>query len=130
MFAASGCAPPEQPKIEETLSLDTTVGQLGRLYQYSAVGVMGYGIVAGLPGTGSSECPPELRNALTKHIQTSTGRDTVVNPNRFINSKYHRLFGTDFKYRRRLLHRKGFCHKSRPGPDLVADRVDRPVLQA
>jgi hypothetical protein len=56
------------------------------LYQYSALQVKGYGIVAGLAGTGSSECPPELRRALAKYIQARAGKGAVVNPNEFINS--------------------------------------------
>ena len=85
VFWIGGCEPAlEKPEVEPT-NLDTTVGQLGQLYQYSAVPVKGYGIVAGLAGTGSSECPPELRRALSKYIRTHTG-SAAINPNKFINS--------------------------------------------
>ena len=86
VFWIGGCEPAlDKPGIVEPTNLDTTVGQLGQLYQYSAVPVKGYGIVAGLAGTGSSECPPELRTALSKYILTHTG-SAAINPNKFINS--------------------------------------------
>ena len=87
-FLLGGCTPVEkQPEPDTLADLDTTVGQLGQLYQNLAVSVKGYGIVAGLPGTGSSECPPELRNVLTKYILQQMGKDARMNPNNFINSK-------------------------------------------
>ena len=84
-----GCGPevkepefePEQPP-----NLDATVGEFGELFQYSAVVVKGYGIVAGLPGTGSSECPPDLRRALVKYILRETDSGATINPNKFIDS--------------------------------------------
>ena len=46
----------------------------------------GFGLVGNLNGTGSSECPPELREVLVKYIsQKSTGIDGVT-PNSIINS--------------------------------------------
>ena len=84
-----GCGPevkepefePEQPP-----NLDATVGEFGELFHYSAVVVKGYGIVAGLPGTGSSECPPDLRRALVKDILRETDSGATINPNKFIDS--------------------------------------------
>jgi len=40
--------------LDEPVSLGVTVGSLGRLYQVDAVPVRGYGIVAGLAGTGTA----------------------------------------------------------------------------
>ena len=85
VLGIGGCEPAEKREPVEAVNLDTTVGQLGQLYQYSAVPVKGFGIVAGLAGTGSSECPPELRTALSKYILANTG-SAVVSPNKFINS--------------------------------------------
>ncbi len=82
-----GCAPEvKKPEREQPPNLDATVGEFGELFQHSAVVVKGYGIVAGLPGTGSSECPPDLRRALVKHILMETGGGARINPNKFINS--------------------------------------------
>lgn len=87
-FGMAGCAPVEkQAEPEKPASLDITVGQLGQLYQNSAAAVKGYGIVAGLAGTGSSECPPELRSALSKYIQQQMGPDAIINSDDFINSR-------------------------------------------
>jgi hypothetical protein len=47
--------------------------------------VKGYGIVAGLPGTGSSECPPGLRKALVKYILKEIGSGARINPDKFID---------------------------------------------
>lgn len=81
-----GCEPvPEPPAVEPPPNLDTTVGEMGEFFQLSAVAVKGYGIVAGLPGTGSSECPPDLRKALVKLILQETG-GAKINPEEFINS--------------------------------------------
>jgi len=74
------------PEPEQPPNLDATVGDFGELFQHSAVVVKGYGIVAGLPGTGSSECPPKLRKVLSKYILTEIGNDSTVNPDRFIDS--------------------------------------------
>ncbi|RKY08191.1 MAG: hypothetical protein DRP66_05130 [Planctomycetota bacterium] len=84
-----GCAPEvkePEPEPEQPPNLDAAVGEFGELFQYSAVAVKGYGIVAGLPGTGSSECPPDLRQALVKYILRETGSGATVNPNKFIDS--------------------------------------------
>jgi hypothetical protein len=73
------------PKREQPPNLDATVGEFGEMFQHSAVVVKGYGIVAGLAGTGSSECPPALRKALSKYILTEIGSNSTVNPGRFID---------------------------------------------
>lgn len=86
VFGMCGCAPQKQLEPEKPVSLDVTVGQLGQLYQNSAVAVKGYGIVAGLGGTGSSECPPDLRIVLSKYIQQQMGSNGTINSNNFINS--------------------------------------------
>ncbi len=81
-----GCEPvKEPPAVEQPPNLDATVGEMGEFFQFSAVAVKGYGIVAGLPGTGSSECPPDLRRALVKFILQETG-GAGIDPERFINS--------------------------------------------
>jgi hypothetical protein len=53
---------------EQKINLDATVGELARFAPVIPVSVRGYGLVAGLWGTGSSECPPELRPQLEKDI--------------------------------------------------------------
>lgn len=77
----------DKQKLEEPTELNTTVGSLALLYDLSAVPVRGFGIVANLPGTGSSECPPDLRAILVKYIQQQIPDKDTINPNRFIDSK-------------------------------------------
>jgi len=82
-----GCAPEvKEPDLEQPPDLDATIGEFGEFFQHSAVRVKGFGIVAGLAGTGSSECPPDLRRVLTRHILKETGGDGTINPDEFINS--------------------------------------------
>lgn len=66
----ASCGKPEKKEdpAEQKISLDITVGQLARFAPVVPVSVRGYGIVAGLWGTGSSECPPDLRPKLEKYI--------------------------------------------------------------
>jgi len=65
--------------------LGTTIGSLAEVVSVGLIGVKGYGVVGGLRGTGSAECPPELRAYLEQYIlkQLSEPR---MNVERFINS--------------------------------------------
>ncbi|MBN1817517.1 MAG: flagellar basal body P-ring protein FlgI [Sedimentisphaerales bacterium] len=74
-------------ELEKPIPLGVTVGSLGRVYQYRAVPVRGFGIVAGLPGTGSSECPPDLRTMLIKYINQQMPRDVKFDAGQFIDSR-------------------------------------------
>lgn len=48
--------------------LGATIGSLTTVYSPELVAVEGYGLVGGLKGTGSSECPPALRAYLKRYI--------------------------------------------------------------
>ncbi len=50
--------------------LGTTIGSLAEIYSAEFAAVEGYGLVGGLQGTGSSECPPALRAYLRRYILT------------------------------------------------------------
>jgi len=50
--------------------LGATIGSLAEIYSPESVAVEGYGLVGGLRGTGSSECPPQLRAYLKRYIVT------------------------------------------------------------
>ncbi len=63
-----------------------TIGSMAELYEFGAIPVKGWGIVAGLAGTGSSECPPALRDVLVKYIQQQVSGQSKVDPDGFINS--------------------------------------------
>lgn len=86
----AGCEQP-QPLPEparEPLDPTKTIGSIARIHYFEAIPVRGIGIVAGLPGTGSSECPPVVREKLEKfiwkQIPTANGIDTrafIESPN-------------------------------------------------
>jgi hypothetical protein len=48
--------------------LGPTIGSLAAIYSPESVTVEGYGLVGGLDGTGSSECPPSIRAYLKRYI--------------------------------------------------------------
>jgi flagellar basal body P-ring protein FlgI len=86
-----GCQPASEAgdgaKLTESVGPDTTIRSLGEIYRPSPIQVKGFGIVAGLAGTGSSECPPLLRDALVKYILQQVSDKSKIYPEKFINSK-------------------------------------------
>ncbi len=48
--------------------LGATIGSLAKVLSPDLMAVQGYGLVGGLRGTGSAECPPQIRVYLTRHI--------------------------------------------------------------
>jgi len=85
--AVCGCAGPATDSgVDKPVEFNATVGELTELYESGAVSVRGFGIVAGLPGTGSAECPPNLRKELRKYILKMTAGSDMGNPDNFINS--------------------------------------------
>ena len=89
VFIAS-CAPTQQPPQSgistDTIDLEQTVGSVSKIYFFDAIPVRGIGIVAGLPGTGSSECPRVVRDELEKYIRKQIPADGTINPRNFIES--------------------------------------------
>ena len=64
-----GCTPPPQRTPEVTINPKDTIGSVTRYFVVEKTPVSGIGIVAGLAGTGSSECPPNIRQQLEKYIK-------------------------------------------------------------
>lgn len=90
LFSISYCEGAKKKKKDaeanEPTKLDRTVGDLAEVASQASIPVQGIGIVVGLNGTGSSECPPEIRDYLRKYILTQVGRKDVVNPDTMIDS--------------------------------------------
>ena len=68
-----GCDEPVQTvkglkEAETTIDLGTTIGSLAEVFSLELIPVEGYSLVGGLRGTGSAECPPEIRAYLTQYI--------------------------------------------------------------
>ena len=53
-----------------TADLGTTIGSLVEMSWPESVKLEGYGLVVGLKGTGSGECPTQIRTYLGQHLQT------------------------------------------------------------
>ena len=80
-----GCQPKtddagDGAKLTESVGPDTTIRSLGEIYRPSPIQVKGFGIVVGLAGTGSSECPPLLRDALVKYILQQVSDKSKIYP--------------------------------------------------
>ncbi len=85
-----GCEKPAQiieaPKeLAIEIDLGTTIGSLVELLSADPMTVDGYGLVAGLNGTGSAECPPHIRGYLKQYILKQLPPD-ALNTDEFINS--------------------------------------------
>ncbi len=50
------------------MDLGPTIGSLGVISLPQAIPVSGYGLVGGLRGTGSAQCPPQIRAYLVRYI--------------------------------------------------------------
>jgi hypothetical protein len=85
-----GCSQPAAPAPksvipEDAEGLDPTIGMLTEVFASGPIPVRGYGLVSGLNGTGSAECPEAVRSYLEKYIlQHYAG--TSVNVNQIIAS--------------------------------------------
>ena len=83
-----GCSQPQEPsKPDETLNPRDTIGSVAKYFATEATPVRGIGIVACLSGTGSSECPPEIRAELEKYIWQQVPEAGSVNPRLVIESQ-------------------------------------------
>lgn len=84
---AAGCSQPQSsPEAQNTIDPTMTIGNVSHIVFYEAIPVRGIGIVAGLHGTGSSECPPLVRENLEKYIWKQIP-DNSLNARAFIESK-------------------------------------------
>jgi hypothetical protein len=62
--------PKERIGLQGTTDLGVTIGALSELIVPPSIPVEGYGLVGGLNGTGSAECPPQIRKYLKQYILT------------------------------------------------------------
>jgi flagellar basal body P-ring protein FlgI len=72
---------------QEPLQIDKTIGDLAEAMAYNPIPVKGVGIVVGLSNTGSSECPPAVRDYLRQYILTQVGQRKTIDADMMINSK-------------------------------------------
>ncbi len=65
--------------------LGTTIGSLAEITTPELIAIEGYGLVGGLKGTGSAECPPRIREYLKQYILTQLP-EQKLDIEKFINS--------------------------------------------
>ncbi len=91
MLLLAGCGESQKSKkkkIEpaQPVQLDKTIGDLAEVVAFNPIPVKGVGLVVGLAGTGSAECPPAIRDYLRQYILAQLGQSKTVNPDMMINS--------------------------------------------
>ncbi len=64
-----------------------TIGDLAEIIAFGQIQIRGVGLVTGLAGTGSSECPAPLKSYLTSYIKTQLPKDSKISPESLIESK-------------------------------------------
>jgi hypothetical protein len=80
--AAGGCQKKETATagsiaLTPPTELGATIGSLAEVVKPEPIAVEGYGLVGGLPGTGSGYCPPEIRAYLRQYIATQLPNDRI-----------------------------------------------------
>jgi flagellar basal body P-ring protein FlgI len=66
--------------------LGETIGSLVKVIAPEPIPVNGFGLVVGLEGAGSAECPPEVRAYLRQYILKQLPAKSEFNVDEFINS--------------------------------------------
>jgi len=87
-FLACGCGQQSADKGPDDLSLEglgQTIGSLARIVAPQPVKVEGYGLVSGLRGTGSAECPPRVRAYLSRYIRRQLPAGGGLNVDKYID---------------------------------------------
>ncbi len=86
----TGCGKPTKTSKEPNepaakIDLGDTIGSMVEVPSFELIPVEGYGLVGGLSGTGSSECPAPIREYLKQYIMQQSAGDNV-NVDELINS--------------------------------------------
>lgn len=82
-----GCQPAPINSTPQDVDPRSTIGLVSTYYATESVAVRGIGLVAGLAGTGSSECPPGIRAELEKYIWKQMPKESEINPSLLIDSQ-------------------------------------------
>jgi flagellar basal body P-ring protein FlgI len=89
IFSLTGCVEQDKAtsksKALAAAALGPTIGSLSNVLVSDAIAVEGYGLVGGLNGAGSSECPPQIRAYLKRYIITQLP-EHKVDVEKFISS--------------------------------------------
>ena len=85
----AGCGEPGRTgkgPLASEADLGPTIGSLAEVSSLESILVEGYGVVAGLNGTGSAECPPQIRTYLRQYILTQLP-EPKIDVEKFISSR-------------------------------------------
>ena len=90
MSSLTGCEEAVQKEsnelISKTTDLGATISSLAEIFSTENIPVEGYAVIGGLNGTGSTECPSEVRAYLEKYIRKQLS-DHEPDVDKFLNSK-------------------------------------------
>ncbi len=73
-------------KPAQKLNPDSTIGSIATIDSPKSIPVEGVGLVGGLNGKGSSECPPVIRTYLEQYALTEVTRENKLSINNLIDS--------------------------------------------
>ena len=89
VYVAGGCGERagrgEKQDFASPAELGPTIGSLVRVSAPEPIPVEGYGLVVGLKGTGSAECPPQVRKYLGRYIRKQLPVDGKLDVDKFID---------------------------------------------
>jgi hypothetical protein len=89
VFFSGGCSERSGRGMQDFASskdLDSTIGSLTKIFVPEPIPVEGLGLVVGLEGTGSTECPPQIRAYLRQYILRQLPAKTRLDVDEFINN--------------------------------------------
>jgi hypothetical protein len=81
-----GCGEPGRTRIAPETELGTTIGSLTNIFALESIPVEGYGVIDKLKGTGSAECPPQIRAYLKQYILAQLP-EPEIDIEKFISSR-------------------------------------------
>jgi hypothetical protein len=67
-FGCAGGKAAKSQKAADSNAINDTIGMYAEIFASDVIPVSNYALVGGLNGTGSSECPTQIREELKKHI--------------------------------------------------------------
>jgi hypothetical protein len=68
LVVSFGCGGSSKKKAADSNAIDDTIGMYAEIFASDAIPVSTYALIGGVNGTGSSECPAQVRTFLQKYI--------------------------------------------------------------
>ncbi len=91
----SGCNSGEKEERDIVVEkFGENIKSICHLAGYEGLRVSGYSLVWGLQGTGSAECPPDIRNVLIKHIKVLKSSDKKYLPDKYAKMSAEQLINS------------------------------------